>query len=292
MTSVDGNSGTAILSGGMIQPNSEASELEILCGKNIYYERPSTDIFQLTFNRALDKFKWEKMESKISRGVGFHSAETIDYNGTQGLIFLGGLMEVQDKIKRRGINQVTVFFPSSDQVRECKLEEDCVQQNATCFLSASSMTSLGNCLYFYGGYTTEEVHSERRNNKPSGEFGEISVTLDGSLKLKRKFLNVECAFPFLFATSTETMYISCGTNPIEGLLTNLHPREEPCHLLDNCKVAKNIAKFLSTAHLFIYCEGKCKRLMHSDCAGLTKEQFEKLQDSDTRYYCKRTDCNK
>ena len=275
--------GSAILTGGITQPHSDA---DILSGKNIYTEECSNGVWLLEFDLDMTSFTWVKLSS-LPYGLSFHLSTIISGN----LFILGGL-SVKDGVSSRIKTVLSINVNTwTETENTCKILrcQDTIFQG----LSAGFLLNINDKrILFYGGYL-DDVLPQREKNKQSNILGEIAFNDDGeTFQLKSRLLSVSAAFPFLHRLDEKTLYISMSTKHCHGLITKLPPKPISCHLGDNCLVTNNLTKYLSVCHLFLFCDGKCHRLIHATCLGFTESHFKKLQQSSDKFFCKRSECSK
>lgn len=275
--------GSAILTGGLTQPHIDAN---IFSGKNIYTEESSNGVWLLEFDWDMKNFTWKRLAS-LPHGLSFHL--TTIFRGN--LLIVGGL-SVEDSVCSRLKTVLSIDVNTwTETDNACKIlrcQEDIYQG-----LSAGFLLNIADKkLLFYGGYL-DDVLPQREKNKQSNVFGEMAFDDDGeTFQIKTKILSVSAAFPFLHRLDDKTLYISMSTKHCHGLITKLPPKPISCHLGDNCVVANNLTKYLAVCHLFLFCDGKCHRMIHATCLGITEAHFKKLQQSSDKFFCKRTECSK
>merc|ERR1712212_596328 len=81
----------------------------------------------------------------------------------------------------------------------------------------------------------------------------------------------------------EEILISCGTEPMWGILTSNLPQVQPCDL-PSCSINLSQAP-AGLLDKWIRCDGKCRRWCHFHCVGINSKP------PNLKWFCKRSDCH-
>ena len=202
----------AILVGGIMQPNIGCSSLDVLTKDiNLWEEELVSGIYILTFTRKLDRFHWRKIKLEIEKMLptAFHGQEYLP--DKKCLIIFGGLTVKENKeLQRRPLAEIYALFPEEEKGHKLTVVTEVEE---TFHLSATSTAvSTNGDIYFWGGYGSKAVSTERKTQNVMDIVGKLSVSLDLKLvNFSMKKCGLAFAGGFSFLASDNTVFISCGT---------------------------------------------------------------------------------
>ena len=207
-------------------------------------------------------FQWRKIDIACTGPRAHHSAAYLPKKGQ--LAILGGIRCDEQGVNTR--NNLSVILVN---VSTWSWDEIVVSDNI--FLSSTKLLTVhDNKLLYFGGYTSQIPSLKPDENAKSSFWGTITIVEGPSNTVKVSFEGKATKFcPFAAGNAIRVgkeVLISCGTEPMWGVLTSNLPLAQKCDL-PTCTINCTEASTCSSDN-WIRCDGRCKRWIHFSCAGI------------------------
>lgn len=236
-------------------------------------------MYLLKFDQEMVGFEWRKIDIACTGPRAHHSAAYLQRKGQ--LAILGGIhCDEQGLTTRHNLSVILV------NVSTWSWDQIVVSDNI--FLSSTKLLTVHDSkLLYIGGYTSKIPSINPDDNAKTSFWGTLSIvegspnTVNVSLDAKETKFN-----PFAAGNAIKVgkeILISCGTEPMWGVLTANLPLAQTCDL-PTCTINSSAEPVISKDN-WIRCDGRCRRWVHFSCAGIDSNARVP-----TKYFCKRTDC--
>ena len=277
-----GMAGTAIMVGGNILSNTQASSIDVMMGrKSIWEEKSLGSLYVLQYDLSTPSFIWEKIPLEISPRAN-HSA-MMSYQ----FLFIFGGVDYSTNLRhdiRPIVIDITTWSPMFAVVPDNFPD---LHISGHGFLKVSE----DSCL-LVGGYNTL-LGTEK--DTPTDIF--VQMKIDKEAITDVKVIALGCGpigQPALILTPEDDVFILCGgTQEKWALISKYLAPAVPCYLDQEkkCLLVNTPEVHLKDMVDWLGCDGKCGRWFHAPCLFLSAEQF---QDASNRgkWYCNRSDCKK